>query len=101
LISAGLDAIIIQGDSIQLNGSGGVSYTWTPNVNLSNPFIPNPYASPTTTTTYTLTAIDPSGCTGIDNVTITVISDKGIIANMVSPNGDGLNDEWFVQNIHS
>lgn len=34
----------------------GVNYQWSPVTGLSNPFISNPIASPTTTTTYTLTA---------------------------------------------
>src|SRR5690606_16660124 len=101
LISAGLDATIVEGDSIQLDGSGGVSYTWSPNTNLSNPFVPNPIASPTSTITYTLTAVDPNGCTGVDNVTIAVMLEQGIIANMTAPNGDGHHDEWYVESIHN
>lgn len=49
----------------------GVTYTWTPTTGLSNPNISNPIASPTATTTYTLTAT-AGGCSATDNVTVTV-----------------------------
>jgi hypothetical protein len=44
------------GDSIQLNvvGSPGGSYQWSPPVYLSDPSIPNPWCTPESTTTYTV-----------------------------------------------
>ncbi|GAB4133418.1 MAG: hypothetical protein OHK0045_14080 [Raineya sp.] len=49
---------ICKGESIQLQASGATSYKWTPATGLSNPNIANPIASPTQTTTYTLTLQD-------------------------------------------
>jgi photosystem II stability/assembly factor-like uncharacterized protein len=48
------------------------SYSWSPATGLSNPYIANPVASPTATTTYTCTAITTNGCSSSKTVTITV-----------------------------
>lgn len=48
-----------------------IAYSWTPAAGLSNANIANPVASPTTTSTYTVTVSTPS-CTFTDNVPITV-----------------------------
>jgi hypothetical protein len=77
-INAGPDALICPGTSAQLNafpncGTGtGFSYTWIPTTGLSNPNIPNPVASPTVTTTYTVIANGPNGSGGTATVTVFV-----------------------------
>ena len=60
-IEAGPGDTICYGSSAQLNGSGGLVYNWTPAASLNNPNISNPIASPTSTTTYYLSATAPSG----------------------------------------
>ncbi|MBK8443327.1 MAG: hypothetical protein IPL35_07915 [Sphingobacteriales bacterium] len=70
--NAGADVAICQGQSTQLNASGGISYSWSPASGLSNPNIANPTASPNNTTTYTVTVVNAQGCTDTDQVTITV-----------------------------
>jgi gliding motility-associated-like protein len=66
--------IICQGESIQLNASGGKFYTWTPSATLSNPNIANPVATPTAAmTTYYVTGMDDNGCEATDSVIIEVI----------------------------
>lgn len=52
---------ICRGDSIQLNASGGASYVWTPNYNISNDSIDNPFVFPDTTTLYTVVVHDSCG----------------------------------------
>lgn len=54
-----------KGNPVQLNASGGLSYTWAPAGNLSDAHIPNPIATPTSTTHYTLylTQVSNSGDT--------------------------------------
>ena len=69
--NAGSDVTICDGSSTTLNGTGGVSYSWTPVSGLSDPNIRNPVASPSVTTTYTLTATR-GVCVSSDNVIITV-----------------------------
>jgi hypothetical protein len=60
---AGPDGIICYGQTYQLQGSGGVQYTWTPSTNLSSTSISNPVSTPVKTITYTLSeVIDAIGC---------------------------------------
>jgi gliding motility-associated-like protein len=58
--------------SIQLNAGGGTAYTWSPATTLDDPGIPNPVATPVSTTTYTVTVTDVNGCIDSSSVTITV-----------------------------
>jgi gliding motility-associated-like protein len=51
---------------------GTPAVSWTPSSTLSNATILNPVASPTSTTTYTITATASNGCTASDAVLITV-----------------------------
>ncbi|OFY63752.1 MAG: hypothetical protein A3H98_06680 [Bacteroidetes bacterium RIFCSPLOWO2_02_FULL_36_8] len=73
--NAGLDQSICNGGTANI-GSPSVSntiYNWLPTVGVSNSTISNPTANPSITTTYTVTATDQNGCTGSDDVTITVL----------------------------
>ncbi|REJ84608.1 MAG: T9SS C-terminal target domain-containing protein [Bacteroidetes bacterium] len=72
VVSAGMDQFICYGDSLQLNGSGGISYFWSPSGGLSDPYVANPVCFANNTTTYTLTAWNGSGCSGTDDITVTV-----------------------------
>lgn len=69
------DTLVCFGVSLpmQLNGTPGDLYTWTPTAGLSNANIANPVASPSITTTYSVTAVSPDGiCSAEALVTITV-----------------------------
>ena len=77
--NAGSDASIgaCASQSTQLDGSGStgagtLSYSWAPATGLSATNIVNPVASPTSTTTYTLTVNSSFGCSSTDDVVITV-----------------------------
>jgi|GEM_PF-1834030 hypothetical protein len=51
----------------------GFSYAWFPTLGLSNPFISNPVANPTQSTSYLLTVTDQiNGCSATDQVAVTV-----------------------------
>ena len=77
--NAGNDTAICPGNSIQLNASGGISYSWgPPAAGVNNPNIANPIVEPTTTTTYVVTVTDANGCTAAANVTVTVEVCPGI-----------------------
>ena len=63
------------GASATLSAFGGVSYAWDPPGGLSDPFIPDPVASPFDTTTYVVTIITVEGCEVLDTVTVNVAYD--------------------------
>ncbi|MBK7035919.1 MAG: gliding motility-associated C-terminal domain-containing protein [Chitinophagales bacterium] len=69
---AGEDLEVCIGSSVELDGSGGETYMWSPITGLSDPVDPNADASPTTTTTYTLTAFTQHGCSDTDEMVVTV-----------------------------
>ena len=85
IADAGADTTICEDDVAQLNASGGASYLWEPGTGLSDSTIGDPLANPSTTTTWSLTAINACG-SDIDSVTvfvnplpvITISSDTGI-----------------------
>ncbi|MFN0187527.1 MAG: gliding motility-associated C-terminal domain-containing protein, partial [Bacteroidia bacterium] len=91
--------IICTGETTPLNAGGGIDYVWTPSTGLSSATIPNPIASPTVTTEYTVTVKDQYGCTATATVTVSVICDTLDIPNGFSPNGDGTNDNFVIDGI--
>ena len=70
--NAGPDRSICAGRSATLTGSGGLIYAWSPATGLSCTDCASPTASPSSTTTYTLTITDQYGCQDTDQVTVTV-----------------------------
>ena len=90
---AGLDQIILQGASTELEGSGGEIYSWEPTETLSDPNIANPIAQPLESTEYILTVTTELGCVYKDSVIIAVYAENAVqLPNVFSPNGDGYND---------
>ncbi|HNW69140.1 MAG TPA: gliding motility-associated C-terminal domain-containing protein [Bacteroidales bacterium] len=63
-------AICVNG-SINLTASGSDTYTWSPATGLNQTTGSTVTASPTTTTTYSVTGISP-GCTSTNQITVTV-----------------------------
>ncbi len=66
------ETVICTGESVQLTASGATTYSWTPSATLSANSGNILTASPTETTTYTVTGIDSNGCENTQTVTITV-----------------------------
>lgn len=94
-------AQIPSGDTTQLGVTADpvvadITYAWLPAETLSNPSIFNPIASPTRTTTYTVTGITPDGCTTEAEIEIRVEGTLGFPAAF-SPNNDGIADEWNIR----
>jgi gliding motility-associated-like protein len=93
---------IESGSSVQLAANGAEFYQWVPAEFLDNANISNPLASPLETTEFTVTGSNSFGCT--DSVKVIVYVDE-VIAIPVdaprafTPNGDGQNDIWIINNI--
>jgi len=71
-IDAGPNAIACNGSAVQLNATGGVSYSWAPAAGLSAANIANPMANPTNTTQYIVTGTNANGCTNRDTIIVFV-----------------------------
>ena len=71
-ITPSVDSLCFGGSGIPLMASGGVSYIWSPSNGLSCVGCPNPTATPTVTTTYTVVGTDGNGCKNKDSIVIKV-----------------------------
>jgi gliding motility-associated-like protein len=81
---AASDITICQGLSATLSASGGDTYAWTPEVSLSDATSQNPEASPSVTTTYTVTAT-VGQCSDTDEVTVTVVEAEVDFISFITP----------------
>ncbi|MEI7595160.1 MAG: choice-of-anchor L domain-containing protein [Bacteroidota bacterium] len=84
IVDAGNDTTICKTvgiASLSVTPNNASSYLWNPTTGLSNSSIFNPTASPASTSTYKVTVIDVNGCSGTDDVIVTispeVIADAG------------------------
>jgi gliding motility-associated-like protein len=97
-VNAGADLVSVKGQTVQLTGTatsanGILSYDWTPAATLSCTSCQNPNATPDSTTTYVLLAMDGDSCIGFDSVTVFVkYTIQYFIPNAFTPNDDKLND---------
>jgi gliding motility-associated-like protein len=100
--NAGADITIQEGETVKLNGTAAgddVTYYWTPADNMDNPLSLTPNVTPTNDITYTLHVQSQYNC-GIatDDVFVRVYK-KITIPNTFSPNNDGVNDLWNIDQL--
>lgn len=103
-ISSDKGTEIGKGETILLTATGGSSYVWADaNGIVSGKTTAVLEVRPNQTTTYSVTATNASGCTESKAINLIVLEDfvKIKATNILSPNGDGLNDKWVIDNIDS
>lgn len=94
---AGRDTTVVVGQPLQLNASGGITYSWSPATGLSSTTIPNPIANYTVGSNqirYRLIAKDLGNCpdTAFLNVRVFQTAPSIFVPTAFTPNSDGKND---------
>jgi gliding motility-associated-like protein len=90
------------GEAIKLKPDyqgSNLNYHWEPSIGLDNADIAFPTSIATETTTYQVT-ITNGACSDVATITLQVIH-LPVIRNTFTPNGDGKNDLWEIDNIES
>ncbi len=95
--SAGRDTMIVAGQPLQLQASGGENYQWTPPTGLNNVTISNPLARlniDSDSIRYKVYVTDLLGCLDSASILVKIFrtNPKIFVPTGFTPNGDGRND---------
>lgn len=94
------DSTISLGSQVAIYADGGVNYAWFPTYNMDDSTAQEVNVGPLETTQYNVIVYDENGCMDTASVMITVLRDYNVqISNVITPNGDGFNDTWYIGNI--
>lgn len=101
VIDAGPDFFVQKNTTVTLQGTvtGSTNYIWLPSAGLSDPHVLTPDAFITHTINYILQATDITGNCTVQSIVTIVMEDPVSIPNVITPNGDGVNDTWVIERI--
>ena len=87
--------ITCKSDSAVLTATGGVTYTWTPDLYISANAAGKITVRPPAAITYFVVGTNSAGCSGKDSINVSYIQDadqKLIVPSAFTPDGNGTND---------
>jgi gliding motility-associated-like protein len=99
---ASQDTIILESTAANIYAQGGDFYEWSPTFNVACNVCPFTSVRPDSTTAYIIRVENLDGCFDYDTVFVTVKKDLEqllFIPNVITPNNDGFNDFWHIENI--
>ena len=88
------DTSVVLGQPLQLNATGGTSYSWDPITYLDNPNISSPISVPQNNIKYTVSVSNASGCIATDTINVKVffLPPDIYVPSAFTPGGDTKND---------
>ncbi|MES2799894.1 MAG: gliding motility-associated C-terminal domain-containing protein [Bacteroidota bacterium] len=102
-VAATPDTTLCPGTPIQLSASGGMNYSWNGPNNYTGTGSPLVITNTSTANSgwYILTSTNANGCIAQDSVNIVVEynNDCIFIPTLVTPDGNGANDDWDIQGL--
>lgn len=100
IIASPKDTTIKIGTSLTLNATGGINYFWEPLTYIDFPEVSNPTVKPLKPIKYYVRGTNDNGCFGYDSVMVNIdYTGNTFLPNAFTPNNDGLNDYFGLENI--
>ncbi len=90
-----------KGVLVRLTASGGATYQWEGSGIVGDANTAEITVRPSESTTYKVTVTNTGGCSTVQDYLLTITTNYDLVqaANILSPNGDGINDYWKIENI--
>jgi gliding motility-associated-like protein len=101
---AGPDKSTREGVPVLITGKAagsGISYYWTPASGLNDATLLQPTASLTDDKSYTLNVVSNLGCGFSTDIVFVKVFKKVVVPNAFSPNNDGINDLWRINELQT
>ena len=98
--------MVYVGGSFQahITNTCATQFNWTPSGTINNAHLPNPIITPLETTAYILQFEDDNGCKSTDSLLVKVVDptkagcSEILLPAAFTPNGDNLNEEFYISN---